>query len=111
MYAPDDLGGTLFLVEEPENHLHPRLLETLIALLRQSQQETSDRGVPLSQIIVTTHSPYLVNQMNLDEIIWVEKKHGETIVVRPSDKADLRRLVEDKSVGLGDLMFTGALGE
>ena len=24
--APDDLGGTFFLVVEPENHLHPRLL-------------------------------------------------------------------------------------
>ena len=109
--APDDLGGTLFLVEEPENHLHPRLLETLVALLRQAQEEVSDRSVPPSQIILTTHSPYLVDQMNLDEILWVEKKNGETVVVRPSDKTHLRKLVEDKVLGLGDLMFTGALGE
>jgi predicted ATPase len=109
--APDDLGGTLFLVEEPESHLHPKLLETLVALLRQVQEEVSDRSIPPSQIMLTTHSPYLVNQMNLDEILWVEKKNGETVVVRPGDKAHLRKLVEDKVLGLGDLMFTGALGE
>jgi len=109
--APDDLGGTLFLVEEPENHLHPRLLETLVALLRQVQEEVSDRNVPPSQIVLTTHSPYLLDQMNLDEILWIEKKHGETVVVRPSDKTHLRKLVEDKDLGLGDLMLTGALGE
>ncbi len=109
--APDHLGGTLFLVEEPENHLHPRLLETIVALLRQTREEESDRSVPLAQIMLTTHSPYLVDQMNLDEILWVEKRRGETVVVRPSDKTDLRKLVEDKALGLGDLMLTGALGE
>ncbi len=109
--APDDLGGTLFLVEEPENHLHPRLLETLISLLRQVRQEVEDRNVPHSQIVITTHSPYLLDQMNLDEVIWVEKKDGETKVVRPSQKSHLRKLVEKEELGLGDLMFTGALGE
>jgi predicted ATPase len=109
--TPEDLGANLFLVEEPENHLHPKLLETLVALLRQVQEEESDRNVPPFQLMLTTHSPYLVNQMNLDEILWVEKKHGETSVVRPSDKTHLRKLVEDKVLGLGDLMFTGALGE
>ncbi|PYV23805.1 MAG: hypothetical protein DMG27_14625 [Acidobacteria bacterium] len=109
--APDDLGGTLFCIEEPENHLHPKLFETLVALLRQVRQEVADRGVPPSQIILTTQSPYVIDQMNLDEILWVEKKKGETKVVRPSDKANLRKLVEDEVLGLGDLMFTGALGE
>ncbi len=109
--APDDLGGTLFLVEEPENHLHPRLLETIITLLRQAQEEVSDRNAPPSQVILTTHSPYMVDQMNLDEILWIDKRRGETVVVRPSDKSNLRKLVEDKALGLGDLMLTGALGE
>ena len=52
-----------------------------------------------------------LDQMNLDEILWIEKKHGETGVVRPNDKTHLRKLVEEKALGLGDLMLTGALGE
>jgi predicted ATPase len=109
--APDDLRGTLFLIEEPENHLHPRLLETIVSLLRQVQDKATGRGVPPLQIILTTHSPHLVNQMHLDEIFWIEKKKGESIVVHPSDKTHLRKLVEDKELGIGDLMFTGALGQ
>jgi predicted ATPase len=109
--APDDLSGTLFLIEEPENHLHPRLLETLISLLRQVRQEVKDRNVPVSQIVLTTHSPYVVDQMDLDEVIWVEKKNGETKVLRPIEKQHLKKLVENEDLGLGDLMFTGALGE
>src|ERR1035438_8335215 len=87
IFAPDDLGGTLFFVEEPENHLHPRLLETLFALLRQVQQETVSRAVPPSQIIFTTHSPLVIDQMKLDEILWVEKRQGETKVIRPNRKS------------------------
>jgi predicted ATPase len=111
IFAPDDLGGTFFFIEEPENHLHPKLFETLVALLRQVQQEVADRGVPPSQIIFTTHSPRVIDQMKLDEILWIEKKQGETKVTRPNDKPHLRKLIEDKDLGLGDLMFAGALGE
>jgi len=109
--APDDLGGTFVFIEEPENHLHPRLFETLIALLRQVQQEVTERYAPPSQILVTTHSPLVLNQMKLDEILWVEKRQAETKVIRPDDKPHLRKLVEDDELGLGDLMFAGALGE
>jgi predicted ATPase len=111
IYVPAELSGTLFCIEEPENHLHPRLLETLVALLRQVRQELLDSKRRLTQVIATTQSPYLVDQMTLDEVTWIEKKDGQTRAYRPGDKAHLRRLVEDKALGIGDLMFTGALGE
>jgi predicted ATPase len=111
IYAPPELGGTLFCVEEPENHLHPRLLETLVALLRQVRQEILESKQGLTQIIITTQSPYLVDQMTLDEVTWIEKKDGQTRAYRPADKEHLRRLVQDKALGIGDLMFSGALGE
>ena len=61
--------------------------------------------------MLTTHSPYLVNQIDLSEILWIEKKNGESVVSRPGDKGRLRQLLEDKSLGLADLVFTGTLGE
>jgi predicted ATPase len=111
IYVPAELSGTLFCIEEPENHLHPKLLETLVALLRQVRHEILDSKTRLTQILVTTQSPYLVDQMSLDEIIWIEKKDGETKAYHPAGKEHLRKLVEDKELGIGDLMFTGALGE
>jgi predicted ATPase len=111
IYVPAELSGTLFCIEEPENHLHPKLLETLVALLRQVRQEAFDSNSRMTQIMITSQSPYLVDQMSLDEIIWVEKKVGETRAYRPADKGQLRKLVEDRELGIGDLMFTGALGD
>jgi predicted ATPase len=111
IYAPPELSGSLICLEEPENHLHPRLMETLVALLRQVQQEVRDSKRSPTQIILTTQSPYLVDQFSLDEVIWIEKKNGETKAFRPSSKTHLKKLVEDKELGLGDLMYSGALGD
>ena len=108
--APDEASAPLFLIEEPENHLHPKLIETMFGLLRQVQQEVRERNSSPAQILLTTHSPYVLNQMDLSEIRWVEKKNGETVIICPSDKTHLRKLVEDKELGIGDLMLTGALG-
>jgi predicted ATPase len=111
LYAPPGLSGTVLCIEEPENHLHPRLLETLVGLLRQVRQEVVDSKGALPQIFITTQSPYLVDQFSLGEIVWVERKNSETTVSRPADKVHLKKLIEDKDLGLGDLMFTGVLGE
>lgn len=111
IYVPPELSGSLFCIEEPENHLHPRILETLVSLLRQTRQEIADAGGSLSQILMTTQSPYLVDQFSIDEVIWAEKKNGQTNAFRPADKTHLKKLIEDREIGLGDLMFTGTLSE
>jgi predicted ATPase len=110
IYAPPELSPALLCIEEPENHLHPRILETIVSLLRQVRQEAIDSKNPVSQIILTTQSPYLVDQFSLDEITWFEKKQGATRAYRPADKQHLKDLVENKELGLGNLMYTGALG-
>jgi predicted ATPase len=112
IFAPPELAGTLYCVEEPENHLHPRLMETVVSLLRQVRQEVRDSKQHPTQILITTQSPYLVNHFSLDEVIWIQKKNGETKASRPSSKTDLKKLVEDKELGLGDLMmYAGVLGD
>jgi len=68
-------------------------------------------GVQTCALPISTQSPYLVDQMTLDEVIWIEKKDGQTKAYRPADKGHLKKLVENKELGLGDLMFSGALGE
>jgi len=111
IYSPLEVGSDLFCIEEPENHLHPRLLSTLVELTRQVRQELQDRRVGLSQMIVTTQSPYLVDEMTLDEIIWVERKRGETHAVRPANKKDLRARIDNEELGLGDVVYTGLLSD
>lgn len=108
--APADLGSPLACVEEPENHLHPRLLETLVELLKQTEAKFIERGDGAAQIFATTHSPYLVDQFDLEDLIVVEKLRGETRYSRPRDKSELRQLLSREQLGLGELWYSGALG-
>lgn len=108
IYSPPELASPLLLIEEAENHLHLRLLVTFVELLKQVQQELPPARCP--QVIMTTHSPHLVDQFNLDELIVLEKQEGATSVIRPGDKEDLRKLLEEEEIGLGSLYYSGALG-
>jgi predicted ATPase len=106
IFAPESLGAPLYCVEEPENHLHPRLLETLVEVLTQRQNEL---GSDAAQIILTTHSPYLVDRVNLDDLIVVEKSNGATRCTRPASKTHLKELLKREELGLGALWYSGAL--
>jgi predicted ATPase len=107
IFAPEALGAPLYCIEEPENHLHPRLLETLVELLNQRQNALGSRA---AQLIATTHSPYLVDQVDLDDLLVAEKHHGASQYTRPASKSHLRELLEREELGLGDLWYAGALG-
>ena len=107
IFTPTELGAPLYCIEEPENHLHPRLLTTLVEVLKQVQEEFSPEE--RSQIVITTHSPYLIDKFSLDELIVLEKREGATVLVRPSDKLHLRDLLEKEEIGLGELYYSGAL--
>jgi predicted ATPase len=107
IFAPADFGAPLFCAEEPENHLHPRLLETLMELLNQRQNEL---GAKAAQLILTTHSPYLIDRMGLDDLLIVEKREGATRCIRPASKVHLKELLEREELGLGELWYSGALG-
>jgi predicted ATPase len=107
IFAPAPFGAPLFCVEEVENHLHPRLLEILVEVLNQRQKEL---GPKAAQIILTTHSPYLVDKVNLEDLIVFEKSDGATKCTRPASKTHLKELLEREELGLGELWYSGALG-
>ncbi|MCL4558677.1 MAG: AAA family ATPase [Deltaproteobacteria bacterium] len=107
IFAPAQLRASLLGFEELENHLHPRLFEVFVELLSQRQREL---GTQAPQIIITTHSPYLVDRFKLDDIVVIEKRNGATQCTRPASKTYLKKLLEREELGLGDLLYSGALG-
>ena len=86
-------------IEEPENYLHPRLLTGLVGEFL---------GVLMfSQLIITTHSPHLVNELSAEEV-WVlyRDEQGFTGCKRASEMLGVEHLL-DAGAKLGKLWMEG----
>ena len=106
IFSPPELTARLYCIEEPENHLHPKLLQTLIGLLDQRQRGLGNNA---AQIMVTTHSLELVDRCHLEDLIVIEKREGASRCIRPSEKREVQELLAREELGLGDLYYSGVL--
>ena len=92
-------------IEEPENGLYHRLLETLANELR--RHATGTKNHP--QIFVTTHQPYFVDALSPSEVWILEKgSDGFSTIRRVSDLALVQNLV-DEGLPLGGLWYSDYL--
>ena len=92
-------------IEEPENGLYHKLLESLANELR--AHATGKRNAP--QVFVTTHQPYFVDALQPNEV-WVLKKgaDGFSQITRVSDIALVSNMVE-QGLPLGGLWYSDYL--
>lgn len=95
----DPMPSPLVGVEEPENHLHPRLLRELAEECRSATAQ--------SQLLVTTHSPFFVNGLRPPEL-WVlyRDERGHTQVRRASGMRGVNEFIEEGAL-LGQLWMEG----
>jgi len=92
-------------IEEPENGLYHKLLETLAHEFRQH----ASMGKTGSQLFVTTHQPYLVDALEPQEV-WVLEKgmDGFATIRRASDDTTIVNMV-DEGLPLGGLWYSDYL--
>lgn len=92
-------------IEEPENGLYHKLLETLVDEFR---EHASGPGGG-SQVFVTTYQPYLVDALNPEEV-WILEKgaDGFSTIRRASDDPLVKNLVEE-GLPLGGLWYSDYL--
>jgi AAA domain, putative AbiEii toxin, Type IV TA system len=97
-YLPEANG--LFLVEEPENGIHPRAVETVFQSLS---------SVYNAQVLLATHSPVVLGIAKPEQVLCFAKASGgETDIVRGSEHPRLRDWKGE--VDLGTLFASGVLG-
>jgi len=95
----DPSPSPLIGIEEPENHLHPKLLPELAEECRASAVH--------SQVIVSTHSPFFLNGLKPEEV-WVLSRdvRGYTKATRASDIPAVPPLMANGAL-LGELWMEG----
>ena len=96
-YLPNQ--DKLYIIEEPENGLHPQAIETVI----QSLSSAYD-----SQIILATHSPVILRLSDPEDILCFSKTESGAIdIVRGSEHPKLKEW--KKEVDLATLHAAGVL--
>lgn len=71
-------------IEEIENGLDPRTLGLVVDLMRSAAQSGS------SQIIATTHSPYLLDMLDLDDVLLCERGDKGPEFSWPGSRAEMQ---------------------
>ncbi|MBF0407451.1 MAG: AAA family ATPase [Candidatus Riflebacteria bacterium] len=94
-----------FCIEEPENGLYHKLLDSLATEFR--LHATGQKGG--SQVFITTHQPYFVDALSPEEVWILEKgEDGFSTIKRASDDPIVKNMV-DEGLPLGGLWFSDYL--
>jgi len=93
---------SLIVIEEVENGLDPRSIHLLVEEIRNAVLYGT------TQVVLTTHSPYLLDLLTLEHLVLVERDgKGQPRFLRPADNDNLQRWA--KSFAPGKLYTMGNL--
>ncbi len=88
----------MLLIEEPENGLHPSRLRAVVEMLR--KLSTGEVGTRPRQVILTTHSPLLLNYARPEEVRIVRRDPESGTRVTPlTEVPDIEKLLAEFAVG------------
>ena len=92
---------SVVMIEEPERNIHPHLISEVVEMLKDKAEQ--------KQIIVTTHSPEVVQHAGLENLLLISRhKDGFSRVSRPSEKEMVITFLKNE-IGLGDLYVHNSL--
>lgn len=95
--------GNLIGIEEPENYIHPAALASFVEHLREARNRV--------QIMVTTHSPLLLDYLNEPDAVRVVKRSDDGGATVVADNAEgVRRALNESGFGLGAYYETKGFG-
>lgn len=92
---------SLIAIEEPENSVHPGLLQSYIRIISQLLDDC--------KVIVTSHSPYIISYLNpLWLHVGLNRKHGvaEFFAFKKSGQKQLENDAARFKMSMGDYLFS-----
>lgn len=90
----------LIMLEEPENSVHPRLMENLLLAMKNYASDT--------KILITSHSPYLMRYLLPQQMYFGLPRHdgiANFAQVNPAKIKYLYRYAGDMELTFGEFMF------
>ena len=92
----------LICIEEPEIAMHPDSLDLVVELLKRASERT--------QLIVTTHSPWLIDRLSAlpERVVVCERHPSEGTQFKRFTRKELEHWLEDQP--LGEVWMSGAMG-
>jgi len=90
------------IFEEPERHMHMKTLSYILNTMRNSNK----------QIFFTTHSTEILQQLKLDEIVFMFRDYdGNTKGQRAKDIPNIKKIMKRYKNDLVEMIKTGIVGE
>lgn len=91
----------LIVIEEPERNIHPRLISSLMSLVKEASQK--------KQIIITTHSPEMIKYVDLENLYVIDRdQYGASKISRASNNDEIKAFLKEK-IGIDELFVDGIL--
>jgi len=103
LMTEEDAVHPMLALEEPEAHLHPQAQRALFGQIRE---------IP-GQVIISSHSPYVVFHADFSELRHFQKKDADTLVtaidIKDLQPDDLQKMKWKVLNTRGDMLFAKAL--
>lgn len=91
--------GEIILIEEPERHIHPSLINQLLLMM-----ESTDK-----QLVITTHSPELLKYSELENILFISRdNNGFSDIIKVIDNNIVKPFIDE--LGVDSVFINDYLG-
>ena len=97
--AAIELNPSILLIDEIETSLHGRIIEYVIDLLRETD----------ITVIITTHSPLVVDYVDMDDLLIMENTHHESTCHKISNPEELKQDLADKGITVSESWLYGKI--
>ena len=102
LIAKVERGSQVLAIEEPETHLHPALVKKTSRYLSRSTNQNK-------QIFVSTHSPFFLDELQLESTFVVKNEGGSTQISPMKTTEDRKELLTDIGMRPSDILFSDAI--
>lgn len=89
VYETLDVNG-IIAIEEPENHLHPRLQQLLLKYLLNLSNDT--------QVFISTHSPLFASKLDVASVFLITRDEDGRTSAEEIDESNVKRIIDELGV-------------